>query len=357
MNSGDLDIDPCIEKARLPSPAVYTDPDWHQRLLTKVIRRSWSVTPIPPPSVPGVHPFRLYGRAAGEPLLWSRSPEGDLFLLSNICTHRAAVMHDSPSDSIRCPYHGRRFTVDGEVCAAPGFPIGHPSREDRLSSVPYGSWGPIHFATLDPAQPLEELLAPLEARAGFLKERLPPRPQSTQGFERDSSWLLYCDNYLEGLHIPFVHPGLARSLQLGAYRVELFPWGSLQLAPARPGEPAFQLPPSHPDAGQQIAAWYFWLFPHTMVNIYPWGISINRVVSLGPERMAVHFDRWSWDPDSTPSGAGADLDIVEAEDADVVLRVAEGVRGQRAIRGRYAPEAERGVHHFHRLLQAQLSGP
>ncbi|TMH07471.1 MAG: hypothetical protein E6H79_04690, partial [Betaproteobacteria bacterium] len=35
------------------------------------------------------------------------------------------------------------------------------------------------------------------------------------------NWALYVENYLEGLHIPFVHPGLTKTLDLGNYRYEL----------------------------------------------------------------------------------------------------------------------------------------
>ena len=66
------------------------------------------------------------------------------------------------------------------------------------------------------------------------------------------------------------------------------------------------------------------------------------------------FEAWCWDEDLRQAGAGADLGLVEQEDADVVLRVAEGHRNRLTSRGRYAPVAERAVHHFHRLIQHQL---
>lgn len=45
-----------------------------------------------------------------------------------------------------------------------------------------------------------------------------------------SGWALYCDNYLEGFHIPFIHKGLAASLDWNAYRTELYRWGNCQWA-------------------------------------------------------------------------------------------------------------------------------
>ena len=30
-----------------------------------------------------------------------------------------------------------------------------------------------------------------------------------------------------------------------------------------------------------VAAWYFWLFPNLMLNFYPWGLSVNEVITWG----------------------------------------------------------------------------
>ena len=88
-------------------------------------------------------------------------------------------------------------------------------------------------------------------------------------FEFDAHWALYVENYLEGLHVPFVHPGLAQTLELGTYTVELGRWCTLQLAHALAGEPAFEPPAGSPDHGQRIAAYCGWVFPNLMLNFYP----------------------------------------------------------------------------------------
>ena len=105
-------------------------------------------------------------------------------------------------------------------------------------------------------------------------------------FEFDAHWALYVENYLEGLHVPFVHPGLAQTLELGTYTVELGRWCTLQLAHALAGEPAFEPPAGSPDHGQRIAAYCGWVFPNLMLNFYPWGLSLNQVLPLGPSKHA-----------------------------------------------------------------------
>jgi choline monooxygenase len=171
-----------------------------------------------------------------------------------------------------------------------------------------------------------------------------------------ANWALYVDNYLEGFHIPFVHASLNEAIDYGEYTTELFEGSSLQLGIAKPGEPAFELPAGSPDAGKRVAAYYWWLFPNTMFNFYPWGLSINVVEPQGHERTRVRFLSYVWDEKKLDQGAGAGLDRVEREDEAVVEAVQAGTRGSLYTRGRYSPTREQGVHHFHRMLAAALFG-
>jgi choline monooxygenase len=165
-----------------------------------------------------------------------------------------------------------------------------------------------------------------------------------------ANWALYIDNYLEGFHIPYIHSSLSETLDYGSYAVELERYVVLQVGIARPGEPAFSLPASHPDAKRNIAAYYWWLFPTTMFNVYPWGISVNVITPLAVDRTRVTFLPFVWDERLRDRGAGAGLDRVEREDEAIVEAVQRGVSGRLYERGRYSPARETGVHHFHRLL-------
>ena len=184
-----------------------------------------------------------------------------------------------------------------------------------------------------------------------------PDPSRSRDYEFDAHWALYVENYLEGLHIPFVHPGLTRTLDLEGYRYELYRYATLQLATAGSDEPAFDLPVESPEHGQRIAAYYFWVFPNLMLNFYPWGLSLNVVVPLGPARTRVLFRSFVRDPSLLGGGAGGDLARVELEDEAVVQTVQRGLRSRLYVRGRYAPTREQGVHHFHRLLCEFMAAP
>jgi choline monooxygenase len=126
----------------------------------------------------------------------------------------------------------------------------------------------------------------------------------------------------------------------------------LLVAPAWAGEPALAPPRGASDAGTGVAAYYAWLFPSTMLNVYPWGLSLNAVEPLAADRTRVLFRSYVWKDELCSGGAGGDLERVEREDERVVEAVQRGVRARLYRGGRYSPRHERGVHHFHRLLEA-----
>jgi choline monooxygenase len=228
---------------------------------------------------------------------------------------------------------------------------GFPGPADDLPQLPLETWGGFRFTAIDPRMPFDDWIGAIRDRlAWFPFERLVFDPSRSRDYLVRANWALYCDNYLEGFHIPFVHHGLAGALDYGAYRTELFSWSNLQVGVASGGEETFDLPPDAADAGTEIAGYYFWLFPNLMVNAYPWGLSINVVKPLAPDRTKVSFLTWVSDPTRLDVGAGAELDRVEREDEVVVESVQRGVSGRLYDRGRYSPTREQGVHHFHRLM-------
>jgi choline monooxygenase len=358
----DLAIDPDIRRARTLPARVYSDPELHRLARERVFARSWQcVAELDRVKVPGqVHPFTLLEGTLDEPLLLARDGDDALHCVSNVCTHRGTIVCESDAvlSQLRCRYHGRRFHLDGRLHSMPEFEQaqGFPSPADDLPRVPVASWKKLVFASLDPAMPFEELVRPVSGRCGWLPlERAIHDPGRSRDYRVQANWALYVDNYLEGFHIPYVHAGLSQVIEYGSYRTECFPHASLQLGEAAPGESAFEPPAGSPDHGRRIAAYYWWLFPNTMLNFYPWGLSLNVVRPLAVDRTRVSFAAFVWDESKLERGAGAALDRVEREDEVIVESVQRGTRARLYDRGRYSPAREQGVHHFHRLLVAALS--
>ncbi len=355
-------VDPDVRKAATLPGAFYRDAEAYDRLVERLLARSWQLAGDPgAPLDPGdVVPFTFLPGSVSEPLLLVRDGGGSLHALSNVCTHRGALLcrEGGARTTLRCPYHGRRFGLDGRFLSMPEFEgaEGFPTAGDDLPRLPLERWGPLLFTALDPAFPFDGWTAPLAERTGFLPlGSAVLDPARSRDYDVAAHWALYVDNYLEGLHIPYVHPTLAGALDYAAYRTELFPLGSLQVGIARDGDDVFSLPPSSPDHGQRVAGYYFWLFPNTTLNVYPWGVSVNVVLPRGPDRTTVAYRSYVWDPDRLDRGAGSGLDRVEMEDETVVESVQRGVRSRLYRSGRFSPARETGVHHFHRLLCRFLS--
>lgn len=367
MNAPDTQfaIHPDVAQASTPPAWLYRPGPIQARIRERVLGGwQWLADEHDVPTPTGVLPTTLLPGSLAEPLLVTRSSEG-LRCISNACTHRGHLVCSAPArgSQLRCPYHGRRFGLDGAFQSAPGFEgaASFPAPEDDLAQLPLAQWGPWLFTALGTpgggGVDFETWIGPVRRRVGFLPfERAVRRPERSRRWTVDGHFALYVENYLEGLHIPFLHPGLVRTLDFGSYGHELLPLGTLQIAEAAEGELAFEgpLPEGHPESGRSIAAWYFWLFPNFMLNVYPWGVSLNRVRPLGDNRTAIDFESYVFAPELLGRGAGGDLDAVEREDERAVESVQRGLRASLWRRGRYAPEHEVGTHHFHRLLAQHL---
>jgi len=361
MSTGRFRVDPDIRRAHTPPGWMYSDPAVLTAARELVFAPSWQlVADTSRIKVPGqVYPFTLLEGLLDEPLLLTRDREDRVHCLSNVCTHRGTCVVEGAGveNVLRCRYHGRRFGLDGRFQFMPEFEgvEDFPSPRDDLARVPFGDWGPFVFASVAPEAALEAVLAPITQRCSFLPiGEAVFDPARSRDYVMRANWALYVDNYLEGFHIPYVHAGLSAALDYGEYRTELFDWCTLQLGVGATDEDAFEVPAGHPDHGRHIAAYYFWIFPNTMLNFYPWGVSVNVVRPLGVDRTKVSFLSYVLDPSRLEHGAGAALDRVEREDEAIVESVQQGLRSRLYSRGRYSPAREQGVHHFHRLLAERL---
>ena len=287
----------------------------------------------------------------GEPMIIVRGEKTQC--LSNICTHRGMRLALQPctKSTLQCEYHGRTFDLNGKMKHMPEFEqaIGFPSESDNLRNFPMHSWNGIHFVSQ-----LEEQKLPwteIGNRFDFLDiESFVHDPSRDRDHSINANWMLYVDNYLEGFHIPFVHPELNQALDYSGYSTEVFEGGVLQIGKASQGDVKFDLPENHPDYGQEIAAYYLWIFPNMMFNFYPWGLSVNIVIPVSPEKTRVLYRGYVKDEKLAQKGAGSILDTVEIQDQNIIEQVHKSMRSKAYDRGRYSPTREQGVHHFHRTI-------
>jgi choline monooxygenase len=356
-------IDPDIRRAETLPAEVYASPDWFGVQRERVFARSWQLARgAERVKAPGhLLPLTLLEGCLDEPVVLVAGDDGVTRCLSNVCTHRGTVVCEGETHAkhLRCRYHGRRFALDGRMTFMPEFEGAEdfPSPADDLPRLPLERWGPFAFAALDPVCPFDAWIGPVLERCGHLPvTEVRFDAASSRDYLIDANWALYVDNYLEEFHIPFIHAGLADALDYATYRTETFAWCNVQIGTTKERKEAFDLPAGHPDEGSLVAAWYWWLFPNLMLNVYPWGISVNLVQPLGHERTRVSFLSYVWDEAKRGGAASGDLHRVEMEDEEVVEAVQKGVRSRLYHRGRYSPRREVGTHHFHTLLARETGG-
>ncbi len=358
----DLYLDPDIRKSTTLPAAFYKDPEIFERSKEKIFLRSWHFAGDDRDlQFEGqVKPLTLGEGLLNEPVLISRTENGQLYALSNVCTHRGNILVEHPCKvkHLKCAYHGRRFSLSGKFESMPEFEDVHqfPSDEEDLPKLKLQPWSPFLFLGIKPAFELAGVIKKMEERVGWLPlDKFRYSPERSREYLVNAHWALYCDNFLEGFHIPFVHAGLNQAIDFGSYETLLFDHGSLQIGYGSGGTHVFDLPPDSPDHGKDVAAYYYWIYPNMMFNFYPWGLSINIVQPLAKDRTKVSFLTYLYDISKMENSAGAMLDKVEREDEWVVENVQKGINSGLYKRGRFSPNREQGVHHFHLILSKAMT--
>jgi choline monooxygenase len=359
----DFYVDANIAKAQTIDTSFYTSAEIFEACKEKIFAPSWQFIGSDDLITENgdTYPFTLLPAYIDEPVLLTRDKAGQVNLLSNVCTHRGNLVVDNACKmaNLRCRYHGRMFGLDGKFSSMPEFKEveNFPTKSDDLHQLDLFKWGKWLFTSLNPKYSHELFLRDMMDRVSWMPvQDLKYRPDLSRVFNVKAHWALYCENYLEGFHIPFVHAGLNAVIDYGEYATELFfPYSSLQLGLAKTAENCFDLPASSPDFGKNVAAYYFWVFPNMMFNFYPWGLSVNVVepVTIGESRVC--FYSYVWDESKLDKGAGAGLDKVEMEDEEIVENVQRGIRSRFYRHGRYSVIREKGTHHFHRIISEFLS--
>ncbi len=355
-------IDSDIRIARTLPTKFYTDPKYFEAAREKIFTPSWQfITDTDQIKNPGLAlPITILEGYLNEPMLLTCDSAAQFHALSNVCTHRGNLLVESEchTQQLRCRYHGRRFGLDGSFVSTPGFEeaLDFPSQEDNLPQVPTEKWGKFIFSSVNPASPLADVIEDMKRRLDWLPlADFHFDAENSRDYEVQANWALYIENYLEGFHIPYVHPSLAVLLDTKNYRTELHKHGNLQIGIAQRSEDAFNLPESSPDYGQLIGAYYYWLFPNTIFNFYPWGLSINVIVPLAHNRTRIRFLTYVWDRSRMAGYSIEDIDKTEMEDESIISQVQKGIQSHFYTRGRYSPQWETGVHQFHNMLHDTLA--
>ena len=347
-------IQPDVGQAFTLPAHFYFDPAFEQQEKEKIYARKWQVVGHER-QLPKAGSF-FTTELVGEPLLLVRNSAGEVKGFYNVCRHRAGPPAQGCGERkvFRCGYHGWTYSLDGELLNAPECEgvQAFSYKDFGLTPVRTEVWAGLIFVNLDSGgEQLLHSLADLPQRAArfeFEKMRLHDR----RVYEMDCNWKTYIDNYLEGYHLPSVHPSLNRELDYSSYTTELFPSYSVQSSPIRGPENEKAVQRRYSQAKGDDVAEYFWIFPNWMLNCYPDNVSVNIVLPVSPERSIAIFE-WYF-PEAVlnteaPAQTVGFSDEIQVEDVRICEIVQKNLRSRSYSRGRYSVKQERGVHHFHQL--------
>jgi choline monooxygenase len=279
-----------------------------------------------------------------------RGRDGGLRAFHNVCRHRAGpLVWDGASRSplLRCKYHGWLYDLDGRLERTPDFGEAEGFDPARFSLFPVRveSWRGFVFVNLDAAAPpLAEGLGRLPREAEGLRFE-GWRLHGRVAHELRCNWKTYVENYLEGYHVPYLHPALHREVDVKGYRVEAAERVVTHHVPLRPSvtEPVYE-------------GLWAWLAPNVAFNVYGSGMSVERMLPLGPGRMRLEY-LFFFDEAGEAEGREAVLAMcqrVTEEDARICEAVQRNLESGVYARGRLSPRHENGVFYFQRLLREAL---
>lgn len=303
-----------------------------------------------------VFPFNYMDHFLEEPLLLVRHNE-TVHCMSNVCTHRGFLLchHPDKVGKIVCKYHGRRFDLNGKMEHMPEFKEveNFPRPCEHLNHIALKSWNGFLFSSLNPAFDFETLFKKIDSWIGFLPLKdFRYTPEYDKSYNVQAHWALYCDNFLEGFHIPFVHETLRSMIAYGSYKTICDEYFNIQIGYSDGDTPWFDLPQDHPEYGKKVAAFYFWIFPNFMLNFYPWGVQLNVIQPVKKDFTKVKFYHYIYNESLWKQMDGEQVaEKTEREDEWVVEGVQKGLQSRYYPGGRFSPTREQGVHHFHKLLQ------
>ncbi|MDH3767298.1 MAG: aromatic ring-hydroxylating dioxygenase subunit alpha [Gammaproteobacteria bacterium] len=347
-----------LERAWTAPACWYTDPGMHAWELDTVFRPAWQLLGHVGSLVnPGDF---LVSDIAGAPVLAVCDRDQRINSFYNVCRHRAGPVAAGRGQCslFRCRYHGWVYGLDGTLRHTPE--LGEMAGFNRGSHGLHGIESHITDSLLFVRQSntnrangtdIDRVMREIDAR-------ISPQQLGNQTFHTsvsytiDCNWKVYVDNYLEGYHIPQVHPELADILDYRDYKTEILDGYSLQYSNIESATSAYS-------AG---AAYYYFIFPNTMLNILPGRLQTNVVIPLAHNRCRVDFDYYYTDTESDSARVQIDEDLrfgdlVQQQDGTICEQVQRGLASGSYEQGRLSVAREACVHHFQECLRKVFRDP
>src|SRR5579871_298360 len=288
----------------------------------------------------------LAATIAGFPVLVVRD-ENALKAYHNVFRHRAGPLAPDGESvcagRLTCRYHGWSYMLDGRLASARDFGPARDfdPRDYSLFPLRCESWKGLVFVNADPESQSfraqnAELARSIESLDGSL------RVVHRASHPIRCNWKTYVENYLEGYHVPLIHPALDASGDFRTYDVGLAGNGVLHRVAAK--------------SDAAIAGIWVWLWPCLAINLYADGVLLERMNPLGHDAMTLDY-LFLAPPHTSEKDVQRSLDaslITTREDIAICEAVQRNLDAGIYREGRLSPKHEQGVAWFQSEVRRAL---
>lgn len=328
------------------SPEHYTSAEIHKRDVKNIFSRTWQLLGSA---------GRLAQRGdyiaveiAGQKVFVMRSADG-LKAFRNVCRHRGARLLPEGTgrcNTIRCPYHQWVWGEDGTLLNVPwwGNDPDFQKSDWALDGISFEVWRGLLFAAIAPEMSLLDQLGdtidelseePIESFSWVHEERL----------IFDANWKIYTDNFVEGYHIPGIHPAFHAAIEFEAF--ETIARNKLVRMTAPPKEGLF------------YRGKWLWMWPNWTLSLFDGGMNTSRINPINHRQTELIYNFFF--ADTSEKGRtkrektiADNLDVIR-EDFEVCIETQKNYESGGYRAGPLSPRHEQGVAYFQQMLKASLA--
>jgi choline monooxygenase len=243
----------------------YVDPGIFAAERQSIFRRHWQMLgPVSRLSGPGDY---LAVDVAGWKLFALRGRDGVLRGFHNVCRHRGARLladGSGKTQTLRCPYHQWVYDQRGSLQQAPWFgeDADFKLQDWPLEKAALCEWRGLLFLSIDAELSLIDQLGdlPEEVADAPIESYLPVEEHR---FAMRSNWKTYTDNFVEGYHIPGIHPGFMKVIDFKNFETV-----------ARNGLVRMTSPQKN---GSIYGGKWLWMWPNWTLSVFPGGMNTSRI--------------------------------------------------------------------------------
>jgi choline monooxygenase len=330
-------------------PRLYIAPEVFERERERVFWRTWQL--LGPASRVAEAGRYVAADVAGAKVFAVRGRDGRLRAFRNVCRHRGArLLEDGAGHCslIRCPYHNWAYDLDGTLKQAPWFgeEPGFAVADWPLEEIAVDVWRGLLFIAVEPTEPLlTQLAAAVPELAGEPIETY--RHDRSEHLMLDANWKVYTDNFVEGYHIPGIHPAFFQAIEFEEFETTAHPNLVRMTAPPRPG--------------LFYRGKWLWMWPNWTLSLFAGGMNTSRINPLSAGRTELVYDFYFSDVSEVSKAARDDtiarnLAVVR-EDFTVCLDTHANYAVGAYSPGPLSPRHEQGVAWFQRRIAEVLATP